>query len=177
MMDEQEIKNNWGENASLVQPENDFMAGLQGYTPEKVKEGFDVIKGTFNCKFNIFRIEPYAGDIEELKGTEIARYELTIINDGEYFGRKFFKRFYLGSQKVNGKGKTDTMKMADALYTMGYAFKSKEELLAVLERAAEDVVEVKAYAWTPEGKEALQMHIIKGQGNSVKEEITTKVPF
>lgn len=150
----------------------DWLGNLQSYTPEKIKdEGFGIIKGTFNCRFNFFRIEDYKGDIEELKGTQVARYELQIIDEGEFLNRRMWKRYYLGSVKPDKKGKFDSQKMADVLFTLGYEFKSQEELDAVLGLVVENVVSVRAWGWTPEGegKEAIQFHTIKGIGSSVKD--------
>lgn len=150
---------------------NDWFGNLQGYTPEKIKDSdFGIIKTTANCRFNFFRIEDYDGDIAELQGTKVARYEIQIIDEGEFLNRRLWKRFYLGSQKPDKKGKLDSQKMADMLFTLGYEFKSQEELDKVLELVIDNVVLVRCWGWTPEGKEAIQFHVIKGQGSSVKED-------
>jgi hypothetical protein len=148
---------------------NDWFSNLEGYTPEKVKEDFGIIKATANARFNFFRIEDYDGDIEELKGTKVARYEVQIIDEGEFLNRRLWKRFYLGSQKIDGKGKSDVQKMADVLFTLGYEFKSQEELEKVLELVVENVISIRAWGWAPEGKDAIQFHAIKGQGSSIKD--------
>jgi hypothetical protein len=149
---------------------DNWLGNLGGYVPEKVKDNdFGIIKTTANCKFNFFRIEDYKGEIEELKGTKVARYEIQIIDEGEFLNRKLWKRFYLGSKKTDKKGKSDVQKMADVLFTLGYEFSSQEELEKVLELACENVVSVRAWGWKPEGegKEAIQFHTIKGIGKSV----------
>ena len=149
----------------------DWFGGLKGYTPEKIKDdSFGIIKGTFNCRFNFFRIEDYDGDIVELQNTKVARYEIQIIDEGEFLNRRLWKRFYLGSQKPDKKGKFDSQKMADLLFTLGYEFRSQEELDAVLGLVVENVISVRAWGWKPEGKdEAIQFHAVKGQGSSIKD--------
>ncbi|MCK9370571.1 hypothetical protein M0R04_11735 [Candidatus Dojkabacteria bacterium] len=149
----------------------DWFGQVKDYTPEKVKDdSFGIIKGTFNCRFNFFRIEDYEGEIEELKGTKVARYEIQIIDEGEFLNRRLWKRFYLGSQKTDKKGKSDAQKMADVLFTLGFEFKSREELDSVLELVIETVISVRAWGWTPDGKdEAIQFHTIKGQGSSAND--------
>ena len=151
--------------------DGDWFSSLQDYTPEKVKdEGFGIIKGTFNCRFNFFRIEDYDGDIVELQNTKVARYEIQIIDEGEFLNRRLWKRFYLGSVKPDKKGKLDSQKMADVLFTLGLEFKTKEELDAVLGIVVENVVSVRAWGWVPSpDKEAIQFHTIKGIGSSVKD--------
>ncbi len=151
--------------------DNDWLSSLQEYTPEKIKDdSFGIIKGTFNCRFNFFRIENYEGEIEELKGTKVARYEIQIIDEGEFLNRRLWKRFYLGSVKPDKKGKFYSQKMADVLFTLGYEFKSQEELDKVLELVVENVISIRAWGWKPsEDKEAIQFHTIKGQGSSAND--------
>jgi hypothetical protein len=171
---------------------NDWLGGLQGYTPEKVVDNdFGIIKGTFNCRFNFFKIEDYKGEVTELKGTEVARYELQIIDEGEFLNRRLWKKFYLGSKKPDGKGKLDSQKFADLLFKLGYEFKTREELNAVLELAVENVISVNARSFIgkeeqarvdkgeikKEDAEQIQMHTIKGQGKSVKEGSSKAAPF
>lgn len=149
----------------------DWLGGLTGYTPEKIKdEGFGIIKTTANCRFNFFRIEDYDGDVVELQGTKVARYEIQIIDEGEFLNRRLWKRFYLGSFKPDKKIKLDSQKMADLLFTLGYEFKSQEELDAVLGLVVENVISVRCWGWKPDkDKDAMQMHTIKGQGSSIKD--------
>lgn len=171
---------NSGENA--MNGGGDWLGDLKGYTPEKVVDNdFGIIKATANCKFNFFRIEEYKGEIEELKGTQVARYEIQIIDEGEFLNRRLWKRFYLGSQKVDKKGKSDAQKMADTLFSLGYEFKSRKELDAVLALVVENVISVRAWGWSPSpDKETIQFHTIKGIGSSVKEGNSnsgTETPF
>jgi hypothetical protein len=147
----------------------DWFDSLQGYAPEKVNEDFGIIKATVNARFNFFRIEDYDGEIPELQGTKVARYEIQIIDEGEFLNRRLWKRFYLGSQKPDKKGKFDSQKMADVLFGLGYEFKSPEELDVVLGLVVENVILVRCWGWAPEGKGAIQFHAIKGQGSSVKD--------
>ena len=149
----------------------DWLGSLQEYTPEKIKDdSFGIIKGTFNCRFNFFRVEDYDGDIVELQNTKVARYEIQIIDEGEFLNRRLWKRFYLGSQKTDKKGKSDVQKMADVLFTLGYEFKTQEELDRVLETIIDNVISVRAWGWKPEpDKDAIQFHTIKGQGSSAKD--------
>lgn len=156
-----------------------WLKGLGDYTPEKIKDdSFGIIKTTANCRFNFFRIEDYDGDIVELQGTKVAKYEIQIIDEGEFLNRRLWKRFYLGSQKPDKKGKFDSQKMADLLFTLGYEFKSQEELDKVLELVVENIVSVRAWGWKPDkDKDAMQMHTIKGQGKSVKEGEGEPAPF
>lgn len=151
--------------------DGDWFNSLKEYTPEKIKDDdFGIIKGTFNCRFNFFRIEDYKGEIGELQGTKVARYELQIIDEGEFLNRRMWKRFYLGSQKPDKKGKFDSQKMADVLFTLGLEFRSQEELDKVLELVIEQIVSVRCWGWTPSpDKDAIQFHTIKGQGSSVND--------
>ena len=162
---------------------DDVFGVLGQYKPEKIQDGFGIIKGTFACRFNSFRIEAYDGDFQDLVGTEVVRYELEIITEGDNLGRRLWKRFYLGSQKPDGKGKLDIQKLADVLFTLGFEFKTRDELMAVLEKAAELVVEVKAWGWTPKDKESgldkepVQQHIIKGVATDKQVADSKNVPF
>ena len=159
--------------------DEDVFGSQEGYQPEKVKDDFGVIKGTFNAKFNAFDIEPYEGKVDELKGTEIVKYELEIITEGDNKGRKLWKRFYLGSKTADKKGKLDVNKLMDLLFTLGFNKpSSREEAIAVLKLAKETVVEVKAWGWKPKDKDTeAQMHTIKGQGSSTGTPTSGAAPF
>lgn len=157
--------------------ENDMFGSLDGYQPEKIKDDFAIIKGTFNARFNYFRVEQYDGDVPELQGTEVAKYEIEIIDAGEHLGRRFWKRFYLGSQKADGKGKLDIQKLADVLFTLGFEFKNKEQLETSLAEVVNMTIKVRAWGWKPKPEdEPIQQHTIKGQG-SQENKPTGEAPF
>lgn len=157
----------------------DVFETLANYKPETPKDDFGIIKGTFNCRFNYFRVEKYEGEVTELQGTEIVKYELEVLDAGDNLGRRLWKRFYIGSQKVDKKGKSDVQKLADVLFTLGFEFKNREELEKALEEVCNMTATVKAWGWKPDPeKDAIQQHTIKGQGSSFMDEPKSdNVPF
>lgn len=150
--------------------------GLDGYIPEKIKDGRDPIKGKFkSCIFNSIRVEDYTGEVEDLKGTKVLRYEIEIKDEGEHEGRRFWKNYYLGSEIGSGKkNKTPSQKLADALFTLGYSFKNMEELEAVCEELSKQTIAVSAYFFTNDKKEEIQVHVLKA---IAQENTGTSVPF
>ena len=151
--------------------------GLRDYTPEKVKDGREPIKGVFkDCIFNYIRVEDYSGEIEELKGSKVLRYEIEIKDEGEFEGRRFWKTYNLNSEIGSGKkNKTPVQKLRDSLFTLGYDFKSIEELEAVCEELVRQKVAVSAYHFKGTEGNDVQMHSLR----SIAKESDTKdsVPF
>jgi len=140
---------------------------LKDYQPQKISDGFEILKGTFDCTVNSARIEQYSGDRPEFQGVEFFRYELEIINEGN-IGRRVWKSYNLNDE-------VQLKKLADQLFTLGFEFKSREELEKTAEEFVKINVKIRAWGWVrEEGQEAIQLHIIKS-----RTDITTsdKVPF
>ena len=136
----------------------DAFKSLEGYQPEKIRDGFEVIKDKgLKCGFDYARIEPYTGDKPELKDVEFFSYKLTVLDHTEYTGRCFWKRYNLSDE-------TKIRQLADTLFTLGLTFRSKLELESVAEKLVNMNVAVRAWGWTPEGEnDPIQMHMIKGE--------------
>lgn len=134
------------------------MFNLEGYTPQKMKDGFEPFKGTFTCGVNYARIEDYSGDKEELKGSRFFRYELEVVSDNEFSGRRLWGSYNLDNEK-------SVKKLADALFTIGLEFKNEEELALVADKFVTLILTVKAWYFPSKDdpKEKVQMHLIKGE--------------
>ncbi len=95
---------------------------LKDYKPERVTDGYEVIKGTSNCNFNYARIAEYSGEKEEFKGRRFCHYELQICDGVANEGRRFWKSVDLNDEKK-------VKKLADILWTVtGLEFKDEESL-------------------------------------------------
>jgi len=131
--------------------------GLKGYRPTKNKDGFEPFKGTFNAGVNYARIEIYDGEREDLIGKKFFRYELEIVDDVEYTGRKLWKTYDLSNDDSQKK-------LANSLFTVGLEFKSEEELEVCAEQFCKMKIVVRAYYFpSKENKdEKIQAHVIKG---------------
>ena len=105
----------------------------------------------------------------------IAEFNKKNIKANDFIVNQYEEQYSRGQKgfgiiRIDKKGKFDSQKMADLLFTLGYEFKSQEELDAVLGLVVENVISVRAWGWKPEGKdEAIQFHAVKGQGSSVKD--------
>jgi len=153
------------------------LEGLADYQPEKIKDSSGAIKGIFkNCIFNWVRIEDYEGEIEELRGTKQFHYELEIKDEGDYNGRRIWKTYNLNSQLADKKGKTSAQKLADMLFTLGYSFKTLEELQAIIDQIVIQPVAVRCWIWKRDNGEETQMHQIKSIA-SVTDIKPNSVPF
>ena len=142
---------------------------LQGYVPQKMNDGFEVIKDNgLKCSVDYARIEDYTGDKEELLGARFFGYQLSVL-EGKYAGRRLWKRFNIGDDKA-------LKKLADQLFTVGLEFKNEEELLSVAETFVTLTVKAKAWGWKPEGsEEPIQQHLIKGIATDAT--TATSIPF
>ena len=134
---------------------------LKDYKPEKPKDGgFEPIKGNFNCSVDYARIEDYEGANPEFKGQRRFRYALTILENQEYAGRKFFKSVFLENE--------DKMKkLANQFFGLGLEFSSEEELVKCAEKLVLMQIKANAWTWKPDDGDAIQLHSLKGE---VKEE-------
>jgi len=136
------------------------LPGLSGYKPQKVQDGFDIIKATVNCGFEYCRFE------ETKDGVRYLGYELIILGP-DNIGRKLWKRFYLDNEG-------NMKKLADMVFTLlAKEFSTEEDLALLLDEICECVVKVRAWGWTPDTdvdgnpiaenkQQARQQHIIKG---------------
>jgi hypothetical protein len=133
---------------------------LADYTPEEVKDSFDVIKGKFNVLVDSARLQDYDGPTDELKGHRQVKMD-TIIDDGQkYAGRHLFKTFdlsrpgktYTKKDGTTAVGKSGQQQIADTLWTCGLSWKvvpgNKEEteknLMASLAKLTEMKLAVRA---------------------------------
>jgi len=130
---------------------------LNDYEPQKVTDGFEIIKGSYICQFNYARIEEYSGDKEEFQGTTWFNYELEIVSGPNYTGRKLWKRYNLDDEKK-------LKQLADMMFTLGFEFKNAEELEKAAEQLVRKTVKVKCWGWKIDKNEdsEIQMHLIKG---------------
>ena len=144
---------------------------LEGYQPQKVTDGFDIIKeNNMVAIVNSAMIEEYKGEKPDLKGVRFFRYELEIVKSMGAQGRKLWKSYRLDDEK-------SCRALADMMFTLGLEFKDEESLTAAAEKFAAMNVKVKAWGWKPDDKEeARQMHMIKGEG-SLEDAADLKAPF
>lgn len=119
--------------------------GLNGYSPEKITDGFQPFKEKGSAVVISARLEDYQGDKEEFKGQKIVKYELSMAEGSQNPGRRLWKSYYISDEKPDKNGKTNIQKLADMLFTVGLEFKSEEELQAALENFAEMTLEANAY--------------------------------
>lgn len=144
------------------------MFDLSGYSPKKVTDGFEPIKGKFNCMVNWARIEVYSGDNPELQGTESFRYQLEVFDDNENSGRRLWATYPL-----NNTAKME--KLADVMFTLGLEFANKEKLEKIAEEFVTKTLSVKAWYFPSKDNpdEKIQMHQILGES---KGETTSSGP-
>ena len=134
------------------------MFDLSGYKPQKMTDGFEPFKGTFTCSVNYARIEDYKGEKEELKGNQFFRYELEVLNDENFTGRRLWGSFNLDNEK-------SLKKLADTLFTLGLEFKNDDELTVAGARLAGMMLTVKAWHFKGDKGDLIQQHMIKGEAN------------
>ena len=153
---------------------------MQSYQPEKPSDGgFEPFKYEGNAV-----IEKSMISVNEKVDTEFYPRGCTqieieaIVIDGEYTGRKLFKRFNLDDEKEDKKGKTSVQKLADQLFAVGLTFKTLDDLKKVNEQFVGMKVDVKAWAADfkdDRGKQ--QMWNVKGLATSKKEMAGAKPSF
>jgi hypothetical protein len=144
------------------------MFDLKGYTPQKMTDGFEPFKGKFTCSVNYGRIEVYSGDDLELQGKESFRYELEVLNDANFTGRRLWANFNLDDEKK-------TKKLRDIMFTLGVDFTNKEELETAALKFTAMLLSVKAWYFSSKENpdEKIQMHQILGEA---KEGTTSSEP-
>lgn len=135
------------------------LPGLENHKPQKVQDGFDIIKATVNCGFEYARFE------KTKDGQEYLGYELIVLGP-THIGRKLWKRFYLDNE---GHMK----KLANMIFTLlAIEVKEKEDITNCLDELITKVVKVRAWGWTPtedvdgneipeNKREARQQHLVK----------------
>jgi hypothetical protein len=134
------------------------MFDLSGYTPKKVTDGFEAFKGKFNCAVNWARIEVYSGDDPALKDSESFRYELEVLDDPTYVGRRLWATFPL-------ENNVKMEKLADIMFSLGLEFANKEKLEKIAEDFVTKIVAIKAWHFASKENpdEKIQMHQILGE--------------
>ena len=148
---------------------------LAGYQPEKPSDGgFEPFKFEGKATVEKSIISEHAGKHSDFYGIGDNVIDITAtVMEGDFIGRKLFKRFNLDSEKTSGKGnKTPAMKLADQLFAVGLEFSSIQELRATNEKFAGMDIHVKAWAADfKDGRGPQQMWNIKGlAGASTKKE-------
>jgi len=147
---------------------------LKDYKPEKITDGFEPFKGTYNCVVNYSRVEPYEGDKEDYKGHEFLRYELEVADGQANAGRRLFSPFLDLSSEEGQK------KVADIFFTLfAEDIKSEEDFAKCNDKFAEATLQVKAWHYQPKDKDAdrKQMHKILGLSEVKGEKKESDVPF
>lgn len=120
---------------------------LKGYKPEKPSDGgFEPFKysGPAIIEKSVISINENIDSEFYPKGCNVIDITATIM-DGEYAGRKLFKRFNLDSEVEDKKGKTPLLKLADQLFAVGITFGSLDELKTKNENFVGMNINVKAY--------------------------------
>ena len=142
---------------------------LDGYTPQKVDDGFSIIKGNYTCQPSYARIEESTR--EETKGQKLFVYELTIVGSQDNLGRKLWKRVNLQDESEAGQKKMKAL--ADAFFTLDLEFSDEETLLQAAEKFCGMLIKVRCWGWTPpDATEPIQLHTIKGRDESLEKEAT-----
>ncbi len=144
---------------------------LSGYQPEAPVEGteFAAFKYKGNVAIEKSVISEYDGKTSDFYNAGDKVINITaIVLEGEYVGRKLFKRFNLDSEKRSGKKeKTPAEKLADQFFAIGLTFSSMEELEAANEKFAGMEVEVNAWAADfKDGRPPMQLWNIKGEAGA-----------
>lgn len=143
---------------------------LKDYKPEKAKDSYGILKGTFKCKFNFVRKEAYTGKNADLMGVDFLAYELEVCEGETAAGRRMWKRYNLTTD-------TAVQKMANMFFTvLNMDIKSDDDLQKACEELVETTVDVRAWGFKPDdADEARQVHVLKGQSKekgSLKESTT-----
>lgn len=138
---------------------------LKGYKPEKPGEGdFEPFKYTGTAIIEKSIISTNTKVDNEFYPAGCNQIEIeAIVLDGEYAGRKLWKRFNLDDEKQDKKGKTSLNKLADQFFAVGLEFNSLDSLKAANEKFVGMNVDVKAYPLDfKDGSPVRQMWNVKG---------------
>jgi len=137
---------------------------LAGYKPEAPTDGgFDTFKYDGPVKINkaIVSVNDSVDSEFYPSGCNQIEIEAEVLN-GEYAGRKLWKRFNLDSTKAEGKKpKTPVQKLADQLFAVGLEFNGIEQLREATEKLVTMVITVKAWG-AKFGERNQQMWNMKG---------------
>lgn len=155
------------------------MQDLTGYVPEAPADGgFEVFKYNGVAVVNKAQLSENTSVDSEYypMGCQQIDIEAEVSDEGsELLGRKLWKRFNLDSEKVDKKGKTPSMKLADQLFPLGLTFRNVEELEAVCEKLVGMDIEIKAYkADFKDGRGDVQMWNIKGVAGATESKPDSK---
>lgn len=155
---------------------------MKDYQPQKVTDGYAVMKGQSDANFNFIRLEDYEGDKPEYQGHKFLKYELQICDGQENEGRRLWK-------SIDMSDEAKVKKFADMLWTItGLDFKNEETLHMALENLADRTVTVKYWGFIPEKEkvlakeegrepEKIQTHMVKALAKKEGEAKKQEVPF
>lgn len=153
---------------------------LKGYKPESPKEGggFEALKynGPVEITKSIISTNDDVDSEFYPKGCTMIEIE-AVISEGEFEGRKLWKRFNLDDVREDKKGKTSLKKLADQLWAVGLSFDSLDTLNAVNEKFVGMRVIVKAWPVDfKDGRAPVQMWNVKSLAGATSTP-TTKPSF
>lgn len=140
---------------------------MKGYKPESPKEGgsgFEAFKyeGPVVINKAIVSVNETVDSEFYPKGCNQIEIEAEV-QDGEFARRKLWKRFNLDDAKMDKKGKTSVMKLADQLWAVGLEFSDLDSLKAACEKLASMTINIKAWPvdFKEGGRSPVQMWNIK----------------
>ena len=156
------------------------MQDLSGYKPESPNDGgFEAFKysGPVTVEHAIVS-ENMAVDSEFYPmGCKQIDIEVKVA-EGDYAGRKLWKRFNIDSETEDKKGKTPVKKLADQLFAVGLTFANETELEACCEKLVGMDIIVKAYPVDfKDGRDKVQMWNIKGKAGEADKKPGQTVAF
>jgi hypothetical protein len=159
----------------VTKKKENHMKPLEGYQPEAPDAGGDFQAFKYKGKVAIEKsvISDYDGKSSDYYSTGQKVINITaIVLEGDFVGRKLFKRFNLDSEKRSGKKEqTPVEKLADQFFAVGLTFTTLEELEVANEQFAGMEIVVSAWAADfKDGRPPMQMWNMKevaGQGSTV----------
>ena len=152
------------------------IVGLKGHKPEPIKDdgGFEPFKTNGVAMFNYCRIEPD----KEMRA--FVGYELEIIENVNFTGRRLWKRSYIDNE-------AQMKKFANVVFAViGKEFSTTEELETLLPELVASKIKVDAYPGKgfkkvgddfEETGEKVQRHSIKGLADDKSTTKPSSVPF
>lgn len=152
---------------------------LTGYKPEapETNSGFEPFKyeGPVRVNKAVISVNDKIDSEYYAIGCNQIDIEVEVLQ-GEFTGRRLWKRFNLDSEKADGKGKTPAMKLADQLFTVGLAFTNMDSLTVACNTLVDQTILIKAWVAKFNDK-TMQAWNIKGVFTGEIESTVSSVDF
>lgn len=145
---------------------DDFLKGMK---PESVDAGFDVLKGIYKTTVKALTVN----EANQYVDVEHYKLELEIVEvlDGNGNTGRTLRRNYAKAEVASEKVSKTVKDLVNDLFTAGIEVDTDgvEALEAAFEGTIGKVIYVKAYGWTPPGREEeIQMWNVKAEKNLKK---------